>query len=167
MWIERACRTPSSAATIRWRSRRSSGRSTVICPCLPTCASQGFNGFEFAQYVRPRLTTVVSPAYEMGKRGAALLLKRLSNNAFEQTDVLFDVVAAAGRLRTDPGESVSPSSTMSLQETVTRSAADVGVSPAPCVCGQIEFSSARRSSTGSSHEAGKSFGTLGLSPKSS
>jgi LacI family transcriptional regulator len=26
----------------------------------------GFNGFEFAQYVRPRLTTVVSPAYEMG-----------------------------------------------------------------------------------------------------
>ena len=51
----------------------------------------GFNGFEFAQYVRPRLTTVASPAYEMGKRGAALLLKRLSNKAFEQSGLLFDV----------------------------------------------------------------------------
>jgi LacI family transcriptional regulator, galactose operon repressor len=56
----------------------------------------GFNGFEFAQYVRPRLTTVLSPAYEMGKRGAALLLKRLSTGAFEQTDVLFDVVLQPG-----------------------------------------------------------------------
>jgi LacI family transcriptional regulator len=56
----------------------------------------GFNGFEFAQYVRPRLTTVVSPAYEMGKRGAALLLKRLSDSAFEQTDLLFDVSLRPG-----------------------------------------------------------------------
>jgi LacI family transcriptional regulator len=56
----------------------------------------GFNGFDFAEYVRPRLTTVVSPAYEMGKRGAALLLKRLSHNAFDETDVLFDVALQAG-----------------------------------------------------------------------
>lgn len=56
----------------------------------------GFNGFDFAEYVRPRLTTVVSPAYEMGKRGAALLLKRLSDNAFDETDVLFDVALQAG-----------------------------------------------------------------------
>jgi LacI family transcriptional regulator len=56
----------------------------------------GFNGFDFAQYVRPRLTTVVSPAYEMGKRGAALLLKRLSDNAFDESDVLFDVALQAG-----------------------------------------------------------------------
>jgi LacI family transcriptional regulator len=56
----------------------------------------GFNGFEFAQYVRPRLTTVQSPAYEMGKQGAALLLKRLSTGTFEQTDVLFDVVLQPG-----------------------------------------------------------------------
>jgi len=56
----------------------------------------GFNGFEFAQYVRPRLTTVLSPAYEMGKQGAALLLKRLSTGTFEQTDVLFDVVLQPG-----------------------------------------------------------------------
>ena len=56
----------------------------------------GFNGFEFAEYVRPRLTTVVSPAYEMGKRGAALLLKRLSDKSFEQTDLLFDVALRVG-----------------------------------------------------------------------
>jgi LacI family transcriptional regulator len=56
----------------------------------------GFNGFEFAQYVRPRLTRVVSPAYEMGRRGAGLLLKRLSDNAFERTDLLFDVSLQPG-----------------------------------------------------------------------
>lgn len=56
----------------------------------------GFNGFEFAQYVRPRLTTIVSPAYEMGKGGAGLLLKRLSDNAFERTDLLFDVSLQPG-----------------------------------------------------------------------
>jgi LacI family transcriptional regulator len=56
----------------------------------------GFNGFEFAEYVRPRLTTILSPAYEMGKRGAALLLKRLSDKCFEQTDLLFDVALQAG-----------------------------------------------------------------------
>ena len=56
----------------------------------------GFNGFEFAEYIRPRLTTVVSRAYEMGKRGAALLVRRLSENAFDQTDVLFDVALKAG-----------------------------------------------------------------------
>jgi hypothetical protein len=32
----------------------------------------------------------------MGKRGAALLLKRLSDNAFDETDVLFDVAIQAG-----------------------------------------------------------------------
>ena len=42
------------------------------------------------------LTTVLSPAYEMGKHGAALLLKRLSTGAFVQTDVLFDVELQPG-----------------------------------------------------------------------
>ncbi len=32
----------------------------------------------------------------MGKRGAGLLLKRLSDNAFEQTDLLFDVSLQPG-----------------------------------------------------------------------
>jgi LacI family transcriptional regulator len=56
----------------------------------------GFNAFEFAQYVRPRLTTVHSPAYEMGKRGAALLLWRLAQQSFETNEVLLDVELVAG-----------------------------------------------------------------------
>ena len=56
----------------------------------------GFNGFDFAQYVRPRLTTIRSPAYEMGKQGAALLLKRLSKGAFDQSHLLLDVVLQPG-----------------------------------------------------------------------
>lgn len=57
----------------------------------------GFNGFDFAQYVRPRLTTVVSPAYEMGKRGALLLLKRLSSGVFEQSHLLIEVALQPGK----------------------------------------------------------------------
>jgi DNA-binding LacI/PurR family transcriptional regulator len=65
--------------------------------CVPADVRvTGFNGFEFAKYVRPSLTTVVSSAYEMGKQGAALLLKRLSSDAFDQTDVLFDVALQVG-----------------------------------------------------------------------
>ncbi len=56
----------------------------------------GFNGFDFAQYVRPRLTTVLSPAYEMGKRGAALLLRRLTSGSFEGSSILLDVTFQPG-----------------------------------------------------------------------
>ena len=56
----------------------------------------GFNGFDFAQYVRPRLTTIRSPAYEMGKQGAALLLKRLSKGSFDQSHLLLDVALQPG-----------------------------------------------------------------------
>jgi LacI family transcriptional regulator len=56
----------------------------------------GFNGFDFSQYVRPRLTTVASPAYEMGKRGAAALLRRLQKGGFEQPRLLLDVVLQPG-----------------------------------------------------------------------
>ena len=56
----------------------------------------GFNGFDFAQYIRPRLTTVSSPAYEMGKHGAALLLRRLAEGAFEERSVMLDVTLRPG-----------------------------------------------------------------------
>ena len=56
----------------------------------------GCNAFEFAQYVRPRLTTVLSPAYEMGKSGAALLLRRLAQDAFERSETLLDVELLPG-----------------------------------------------------------------------
>lgn len=56
----------------------------------------GFNGFDFAQYVRPRLTTITSPAYAMGKQGAAELLLRLSSGQFSKSSILFDVELAPG-----------------------------------------------------------------------
>ncbi|MEW9836229.1 substrate-binding domain-containing protein [Mesorhizobium marinum] len=51
----------------------------------------GFNGFDFASYVRPSLTTVTSPAYEMGKQGGVQLLRRLEAGSFEAPDLLFPV----------------------------------------------------------------------------
>ncbi len=56
----------------------------------------GFNAFDFAEYIRPRLTTVRSPAYEMGKQGAALLLKRLADGGFADREVLLDVTLQPG-----------------------------------------------------------------------
>ena len=56
----------------------------------------GFNDFAFADYVRPRLTSVASPAYEMGKQGAAMLLARLSEGRFTRREMLFDVTLVPG-----------------------------------------------------------------------
>lgn len=56
----------------------------------------GVNGFDFAQYVRPRLTTVTSPAYEMGRLGALEMLSRLSTGRFSTSSILLDVDLAPG-----------------------------------------------------------------------
>ena len=56
----------------------------------------GFNGFDFADYVRPRLTTVTSPAYDMGRQSAAALLSRLAEGHFGTPSILFDVALAPG-----------------------------------------------------------------------
>lgn len=57
----------------------------------------GFNGFDFVNYVRPRLTTVRSPAYEMGRRGAESLLRRFAEGAFPTREILLDVELMPGR----------------------------------------------------------------------
>lgn len=56
----------------------------------------GFNDFVFTDYVRPRLTSVASPAYEMGKQGATHLLARLSEGRFTRPEILFDVTLVPG-----------------------------------------------------------------------
>lgn len=56
----------------------------------------GCNGFAFIDYVRPRLTSIASPAYEMGKQGATMLLARLSEGRFKQREMLFDVTLVPG-----------------------------------------------------------------------
>ncbi len=59
-------------------------------------AITGFNAFEFWQYTDPMLTTIVSPAYEMGARGAAELLARLSEGHFRTPRIVFPVTLQPG-----------------------------------------------------------------------
>lgn len=51
----------------------------------------GFNAFEFWQYTEPVLTSVRSPAYEIGARGAEEILKRLLVGHFERREIVFPV----------------------------------------------------------------------------
>lgn len=56
----------------------------------------GFNGFDVWRYTRPTLTTVISPAYEMGRYGGELLLDRLRTGQFSKTSTVFDVTLQVG-----------------------------------------------------------------------
>ncbi len=59
-------------------------------------AITGFNAFEFWQYTTPVLTTVRSPAYEMGARGAHEILNRLTAGGFAQSEIVFPVELQPG-----------------------------------------------------------------------
>lgn len=48
----------------------------------------GFDDFDFTQYVRPRLTTVRLPGYDMGRRAAELLLEYFQMGHFPSGEVL-------------------------------------------------------------------------------
>lgn len=56
----------------------------------------GFNAFEFWQYTQPVLTTVKSPAYAMGERGAAEIVQRLKSGAFSAREILYPVELRIG-----------------------------------------------------------------------
>jgi DNA-binding LacI/PurR family transcriptional regulator len=51
----------------------------------------GFNGFEMHRFARPRLTTVVSPAYALGEQAGRAMLKRLETGAFERREYVLPV----------------------------------------------------------------------------
>lgn len=51
----------------------------------------GFNGFDVSRCTRPTLTTVISPAYEMGCRAGELLIERLRGSAFSKRTVVLPV----------------------------------------------------------------------------
>lgn len=57
----------------------------------------GFNGFGFADFVRPLLTTVRSPAYDMGRVGAEQLLKRLAGDEFDSAQITLPVELRPGK----------------------------------------------------------------------
>jgi DNA-binding LacI/PurR family transcriptional regulator len=48
----------------------------------------GFDDFDFTQYVRPRLTTVRLPGYDMGRRAAELLLEYFQTGHFSTDEIL-------------------------------------------------------------------------------
>jgi LacI family transcriptional regulator len=56
----------------------------------------GFNGFEFWQYSHPVLTTVRSPAYEMGARAGLELIARLTTGAFSANLITLPVNVQVG-----------------------------------------------------------------------
>lgn len=56
----------------------------------------GFNGFDVWRYTRPTLTTVLSPAYEMGRHAGELLLQYLSTGSFSKQNTLFPVSLQQG-----------------------------------------------------------------------
>lgn len=56
----------------------------------------GFNGFEFANYTTPVLTTVLSPAYAMGQHAGAYVLRRLNEGGFPPDLGVFPVSFRAG-----------------------------------------------------------------------
>jgi LacI family transcriptional regulator len=59
-------------------------------------AITGFNAFEFWQYTSPVLTTVRSPAYEMGARGGVEILTRLAAGRFVQPEIVYPVELQPG-----------------------------------------------------------------------
>ncbi len=56
----------------------------------------GFNGFDAHRYSRPHLTTILSPAYELGERAGHAMLDRLRDGHFLSRDHLLPVVFEQG-----------------------------------------------------------------------
>jgi LacI family transcriptional regulator len=58
----------------------------------------GFNGFDVWRYTSPTMTTVVSPAYELGRQAGELLIQRLRTGSFPKRNLVLPV-------RLQPGDS--------------------------------------------------------------
>jgi len=59
-------------------------------------AVYGFNAFPFTEFADPALTTVRSPAYELGEKGAELLLARLESGQFASIEHVLPVSLVPG-----------------------------------------------------------------------
>jgi LacI family transcriptional regulator len=56
----------------------------------------GFNAFEFWQYTEPVLTTIRSPAYELGIRAGSAILNRLNRGRFDAGEIVLPVELQRG-----------------------------------------------------------------------
>jgi DNA-binding LacI/PurR family transcriptional regulator len=77
----------------------------------------GFNAFEFWRYTDPVLTTVYSPAYEIGAKGGATILERLQSGAFSSRDVVLPVELRIAGSTQPPGPAPSRLNTI---DTITQ-----------------------------------------------
>src|SRR5690606_38179282 len=60
--------------------------------CVPADVMvTGFNGFGFLDYYETRLTTVRSPAYELGSLGAQHMIRRIETGKFDASTVILPV----------------------------------------------------------------------------
>ena len=51
----------------------------------------GFNGFDAWRYTTPTLTTVVSPAYEMGRQAGELVIQKIRTGVFPRRNIVLPV----------------------------------------------------------------------------
>jgi DNA-binding LacI/PurR family transcriptional regulator len=56
----------------------------------------GFNGFDVWRYTTPSLTTIMSPAYELGRRAGEVLYARLSEGQFQENRIVLPVSMQLG-----------------------------------------------------------------------
>ena len=87
--------------TSLWRRRTPGGRGAqgMRDPGLEVpkhLRVAGFNGFDQWCYTRPTLTTVKSPAHEMGRLAGELLLERLREKVFSKHSVVLPVTLQEG-----------------------------------------------------------------------
>lgn len=59
-------------------------------------AVTGFNAFDFRQYSDPVLTTVRSPAYELGALGGEVMLRRLAEGRFSRARIVLPIELEIG-----------------------------------------------------------------------
>jgi len=57
----------------------------------------GFNGFDVWRYTQPTLTTVVSPAYEMGRLGGEIIVDRIKTGSFARRNTVLEVALQPGQ----------------------------------------------------------------------
>lgn len=57
----------------------------------------GFNAFSFIDYLETRLTTVRSPAFQLGSLGAHHIIRRIENGAFDTGSVILPVEFVPGQ----------------------------------------------------------------------
>jgi LacI family transcriptional regulator len=63
-------------------------RGTTVPEMMPVA---GFNGFDMFRYVQPALTTIVSPAYEIGVQAGEEILARLEQDSFRVPEIVLPV----------------------------------------------------------------------------